>query len=116
MQNVEPWPLLYQSEDPRRVRMVATCLAAMEFDVRLAGRDVEEDHADRGGDTPLMVRVRSEDLPHLLEVLDDLIDEQEQFDNFVGAWHHRVSRTDRRLLITLIIIVGALAAIGATEL
>ena len=51
-----------------------------------------------------------------VEDVDEIIDEQEQFDEFVDAWQNRASRAERRLLITMIVIVSALGIGGAIEL
>jgi len=42
--NSSPWRELYRCDDLRQARAVATCVAAMEFDVRLCSAAPETDH------------------------------------------------------------------------
>ena len=118
MKNVDTWAELFHSEDLNRVNMVATCLAAMEFDVRLgcAGHRQPKCGGAKGCHPPYVIQVPADDFPHLVELLDEIIDEQEQFDHFIDSWHTRARNGERRLLIALIIIVGGLAAVGAVDL
>ena len=102
------WTPLFESDDLRQARMVATCVAAMEYEVRLEGRD----DAEHG---PFTVRVTADDWAQLTEVLDEIIREQEQFDVFIDRWRLTASKRERRLLVAMIIIVSSLAVVGAIE-
>lgn len=121
MKNVDHWPALYASEDLPEVRMLATCLSAMDFEVAVEedastapdGRSV---HARLGGGSPHVVRVRAEDHDELSDLLEEILSEQDEFDAAIESWHTRANRTERRLLVTMIIIVSALGVAGAIEL
>ena len=115
MKNVDGWPALYTSVDLPRARMLATCLAAMDFEVALE-EEPAEGLARSGGGPPHVVRVRAADHSELQELLEEILDEQMAFDESVDRWHERAGRTERRLLVTMIIIVSALAVAGAIEL
>ncbi|MHC5002093.1 MAG: hypothetical protein ACYTJ0_03135 [Planctomycetota bacterium] len=118
MQHVESWRALYRCDDLNKARTVATCLAAMEYDVELHGLcgpvEIETDSA--GCFAPFEVRVPATDWASLAEVLDEIIEEQEQFDELVGSLEQRVSQAERRLLVTMIIVVSTLAVAGAIDL
>jgi hypothetical protein len=103
--NEDRWTELYQSDDLHQARVVATCLSAMEFDVRLCTAAA-----------PYAVRVPIEDFSTLSEVLAEIIDEQAQFDQFMERWEQRSRKAERRLLIVMLVLVGGLGAVGAIDL
>ncbi|MHC5113294.1 MAG: hypothetical protein ACYTGP_02555 [Planctomycetota bacterium] len=76
------WSTLHVAEDPEQASMIATAIAAMEFEVRL--RD------------EVRIEVRPADRADLQDVLEEIIDEQEDFDAGLAA---RRRRADRRLKI-----------------
>lgn len=112
------WRALYRCDDLGKARVVATCLAAMEYDVRLMamGVPIDELSDEQLAAAPFEVRVVAADWPQLVEVLEEIIDEQEQFDEIVESLGRRITRNERRLLFAMIVIVGALAAAGAIDL
>lgn len=117
MQTTCEWRELYRSVDHQMARNLATCIEAMEFRARVVtsgGFDPATFPHDDS--TPLLVQVTTADWPALFDVLDELVAEQLEFDAFIESWDERTRRNERRLLIVLIIVVGALAAIGATDL
>ncbi|MHC4991173.1 MAG: hypothetical protein ACYTGC_09350, partial [Planctomycetota bacterium] len=72
MQLVEDWRPLFHSDDLNKARVVATCVAAMEYDVRLRG-DGSGDFADEDDlvpDGPFQVLVPAADWRSLVDVLD----------------------------------------------
>jgi hypothetical protein len=111
------WPALYQSDDLRRVRMLATCLSAMEFEVHLCchRHEVVECGAAEPCPGPFVLRVPREDLGRLAEVVEEIFEEQEEFDLFVDQWNRTARQNERRLLLALVLIVGALSTLGAIE-
>jgi hypothetical protein len=114
--NALPWPKLYESEDRARVTMLATCLAAMEFDVELGCRCRAHRCGEGDGCAgPFVLRVPRRDLAHLREVLEEIIEEQEEFDVFVDCFNRSARQHERRLILALVVIVGALATVGAIE-
>ena len=101
------WSTLYECDDPERARMLATCVAAMEYEVRIDDPD---------GEGPrFVVQVSEDDFPHLVEIVDEILDEQEQFDEFLDRWRVTASRRERKLLVAIIIIVSSLAVVGAVS-
>jgi hypothetical protein len=91
-------------------RSIATTIAAMEYDVRLrdagSGRLMSDAGDDSGG--PYVVEARAADWPELVDVLDEIIREQREFDAALDRWRDVGSKTMRVLL--------ALAALAAMVL
>lgn len=111
------WTELHRCDDADRARTLLVCLEAMEFDARL----VEVP----GGQTSAAFRQRSSawriDVPEshwetLREIVDEILAEQDEFDEFMAAWEQRTGRTQRKVLVVLVVIVGSLAAVGAIRL
>ncbi len=69
-----PWRELARFDDLPIARAVAVSIAAMEFDVRLAGGESE------GPPSPYRVEVHGACLDDLADVLQEIIDEQVEFD------------------------------------
>ena len=112
--------MLYETADRRLAQTLLTCIAAMEFDVRLSRFgdpiDLESEPDDDIDAGPFEVQVLDADFSPLAEVIEEIIEEQEQFDEFIDRWRQDASRAERRLLVTMILIVSSLAVIGAIEL
>jgi hypothetical protein len=98
------WLELFRSDDLLQARAVATCVAAMEFDVRLisaaairsgtaSGSDLEDDFPG-----PYVIEVPAEDIRDLASVLREIIEEQREFDDRIATRHHR-----RQLKLLLIL-------------
>ena len=97
-----PWRELACFDDLRLARIVATSIAAMEFEVRLA------DRADAAGirrsaprEAPYAVEVDADDWADLAEVLDEIIDEQEDFDRALTRAQTRCAPAPAVIFITV---------------
>ena len=102
-----PWRELCRIEDPVLARAVATSIAAMEFDVRLAAAGGMEGVADDetgSGRPPYVVEVDRAEWQELADVLDEIIQEQRDFDRLLAERCH-VGRHAR--LVTVITLAGA---------
>ena len=103
MQDAE-WVVLFRDADLARVHMVATSILAMEFDARIVdaatGRAIPDDPDER---TTGAVLVRAGDAAALHEVLDDLVDEQDEFDASVEARAERESRLGRLVFFAVLL-------------
>ena len=101
-----PWCELCRFDDLALARAVATSIASMEFDVRLCAigcttRPVDEpDH----GCPPYIVQVDDVDVRDLADVLDEIIDEQREFDRML-AGRSRAVRPIR--IMTVVTLTGA---------
>ncbi len=97
------WCELCRFDDPCLARAVATSIAAMEFDVRL---DPGGLHAadTRSGSPTFVVEVFTTDWHELADVLNEIVDEQQEFDRWL-ADRQTVSRHAR--LVTVITLTGA---------
>lgn len=117
MPDINDWRAIYRSSDPDRVRKLITSLGAMEFDVRCtnsSGNALQSDD-EQFGSPPYVVEVSEADWPELAGLVDEIINEQDEFDAMLDARDH-LSHRKRRLLLLLIIIVAALATLGLIEL
>ena len=94
-----PWRELARFDDLRLARIVATSIAAMEFEVRLT------DRADAAGirrsAALYAVEVDAEDWADLAEVLDEIIDEQEEFDRALTRAQTRCAPAPAVIFITV---------------
>ncbi|MHC5022444.1 MAG: hypothetical protein ACYTGG_00840 [Planctomycetota bacterium] len=114
---LEPaWRDLYRCECPVRARAVATSIASMQFDVRLLGDDGRDINDGWPENVTFIVRVPESDWDQLAAVLDEIIAEQEDFDDFLRDRDDRVGRAQRRFIVAMVILLAALAAGGAIEL
>lgn len=98
--------------------MIATCIAAMEFEVVLsdaAGRRLDNPSPEGAG-PPFIVEVTSVCWAQLNDVLEEIIEEQMQFDSYLSSWHETAARWERHLLVLLIAIVMVLATFGLINL
>jgi hypothetical protein len=79
------WRELCRFDDPFLARAVATALEAMEFEVVLrAGDDPRGiDGAPRPGRAPYVLEVVASDWGDLADVLEEIIDEQQEFDRML---------------------------------
>jgi hypothetical protein len=102
------WRELFRCDDLKLARAVATCIAAMEFDVRLcsinpASWDLEEGR-DEDVPGPHVIEVPANFWPQLAGVLGEIIDEQREFDQTL-EWRRERRRT------TLIIVLSITTAV-----
>ena len=114
------WRELYRCDELSRAGVVATSIAAMEFDVRLrdagTGRYLDQPGSEgepRRG--PYAVETRAGDWEDLASVLDAIIEEQSQFDAYLLERDRRTGRAQRSFLLLLIVVVGVLAIMGLIE-
>ena len=118
MNDPADWRDLYWCEGLARARAIATSIAAMEYDVRLRNAatalPVMDDEEDWGGG--YVIQARTEDWSDLADVLDQIIDEQQEFDAFIDAWHGRTGHLHRIFLGVVIGLVIVLAILGIIEL
>jgi len=88
------WCELCRFDDLVLARAVATSIASMEFDVRLCD----------SGRPPFIVQVENVDAGSLADVLDEIIDEQREFDHML-ADRSRAVRPFR--IMTVVTLTGA---------
>ena len=88
------WRELCRFEDPMLARAVATSIASMEFDVRLRP----------SGGPAVVVQVVSGEWGELADVLDEIVDEQVEFDRMLLD---RSSATPPPRIIIVIAVTGA---------
>jgi hypothetical protein len=131
------WRELYRCNDLRQARAVATTIAAMEFDVRLASASIEARMNDERHETPAddspshpgacnritafinsndedelpgpyVIEVPDSTWPQLADVLFEIIAEQQEFDQML-EWRRERNRV--RLVVVLSITTAAEAAV-----
>jgi hypothetical protein len=131
------WRELYRCSDLKQARAVATTIAAMEFDVRLASASIEawtndEQHETTADDSsshlnacnritafisrndedelpgPYVIEVPDSTWPQLADVLFEIIAEQQEFDQML-EWRRERNRV--QLVIVLSITTAAEAAV-----
>jgi hypothetical protein len=96
------WKSLLSTRDPGCAVRLQTCLLAMEFEARLAdsqGRlepedDLQDDSppiSDRSLPQPMHVMVRVEDWSALQGVMQEIFEEQDEFDRRIEARRRRVA-------------------------
>ncbi|MHC4415694.1 MAG: hypothetical protein ACYS0G_10450 [Planctomycetota bacterium] len=112
------WCELARFDDLPLARAVATSIAAMEFDVQL--HDPDQGAGDEAIALPrrtrYVVEVDGRDRAALADVLQEIIDEQEEFDR---ALARRQSATEHAGLVIIITMTGAadiLLMLGLLEL
>ncbi len=114
------WRELCRFKDPQLARSVATSVASMEFEVRLAGDDrLSQQGCDEPtelGSPPYIVQVDDSDWATLTDILDEIVDEQVQFDRLFETHHIKYRRQRIVLIVTLAGVVEALVILGLIEL
>ncbi|MCH7603316.1 MAG: hypothetical protein IIB54_11170 [Planctomycetes bacterium] len=118
MSSEQSWRELYRSNDLHEASMIATCIAAMEFEVVLS--DATGQHIDKPSPhqsrPPFIVKVTSACWAQLNDVLEEIIEEQMQFDSYLSSWHETAARWEKHMLVLLIAIVMVLATFGLINL
>ena len=104
-----PWCELCRFDDLLLARAVATSIASMEFDVRLCafGSTSRSDDESPPGRPPYVVQVDNVNVRELAEVLDEIIEEQREFDRMLA---------DRGRNVRPVRIVTVITLTGAAEL
>lgn len=114
------WRELCRFDDPQLARAVATSIASMEFEVRLRDNDrfAEQDNDEPTDLTapPCIVQVDDSDWATLTDILDEIIDEQIQFDQLFEMHHVKYRRQRIVIILTLAGVVEALVILGLIEL
>lgn len=103
------WCELCRFDDLLQARAVTTSIASMEFEVRLcaAGSSARTDPETHPGRPPFIVQVNLSDVRDLADVLDEIIDEQREFDRMLDQ---RSGATRSARLMTIITLTGAAEA------
>ena len=103
------WCELCRFDDLVLARAVATSIASMEFDVRVCaiGCTTPPDDEPNHGRAPYIVQVDNVDVRDLADVLDEIIDEQREFDRMLA---------DRSRAVRPIPILIVVTLTGAAEL
>ena len=103
------WCELCRFDDLLQARAVTTSIAAMEFEVRLCavGSSTRSDPETHPGRPPFIVQVDISDVRDLADVLDEIIEEQREFDLMLAQ---RSGTTRSARLMTVITLTGAAEA------
>ena len=120
MYGTAQWQELCRFTDPQLARSVATSIESMEFEVRLAGDDrrAQPGHSasTNPSTAPYVIEVNHSDWGALADILDEIVDEQLEFDRLFEMRHTRLSRQRIFIIITLTGVVEVLAILGLIEL
>lgn len=106
MQVTNKWLELCRFTDQGLSQAVATSIAAMEFDVRLI--EIENQNQRQ-----FVIEVDPEHFDALNDILQEIVDEQIEFDDLLNF--HRTSR-DRHRIIIFIAITGVVEVIAILQL
>jgi len=103
------WCELCRFDDLLQARAVTTSIASMEFEVRLCavGSSARTDPDSHPGRPPFIVQVNLSDVRDLADVLDEIIEEQREFDRMLTR---RSGATRSARLMTVITLTGAAEA------
>ena len=116
----ERWQELLRCEGLDQAHAIATSIEAMEYDVRVidlvTGRPVSGDATDVDPAGRFVIETRPEDEAELSEVLDQIVAEQDDFDDYLDRRDNKTLSVRRVLLGTLIAIVAVLAMLGIIEI
>ncbi len=120
MYGTAQWQELCRFADPQLARSVATSIASMEFDVRLTGDDRRAQaglrESTNPATAPYVIEVNHSDWGVLADILDEIVDEQLEFDRLFEMRHTKLSRQRIFIIITLTGVVEVLAILGLIEL
>ncbi|MEE8154889.1 MAG: hypothetical protein V3T53_07990 [Phycisphaerales bacterium] len=114
------WQELCRFADPQLARSVATSIASMEFDVRLTGDDRRAQPGFGESTNPAtasyVIDVNHSDWGVLADILDEIVDEQLEFDRLFEMPHTSRRRHRVLIIITLTGVVEVLAILSLIEL
>ncbi len=120
MYGTAQWQELCRFADPQLARSVATSIESMEFEVRFAGDDRRAQQglseSTNPATAPSVIEVNHSDWGVLADILDEIVDEQLEFDRLFETRHTRHSRQRIFIIITLAGVVEALVILGLIEL
>jgi hypothetical protein len=112
------WETIAHTHSAQQAVMLATSIAAMEFDVHMrdavTGERIEA--FDDLADGSFRIEVREQDAHDLRDLLDEIIDEQNAFDAKLDRREQFEARIRRIVLLIITIIVAILAVGGLIEL
>ncbi|UCD74407.1 MAG: hypothetical protein JSV91_11520 [Phycisphaerales bacterium] len=111
MEPISPWRQLCRTDDPHLAVTIVTTIAAMEFPARLRDAATGEliEQREDIGDGPFIIETHGTHHAELADVLEEIIGEQEEFDEALESRDRFVRRVRRIVLLGLIIIVTVLA-------
>jgi hypothetical protein len=111
------WREIYRTDDAGDARMLATSIAAMEFDVRVralrSGLPLGEEPDPPG---PYVVEAHADEAMSLREVVDEIVHEQRSFDEALNARDDRAFQARRVVLLAFAIIIMILVALQLLRL
>ena len=120
MNSTTDWQELCRFADPTIARAGATSIASMEFDVRLTGDDRQAQQriveSTNPATAPYMIEVNHSDWGVLADILDEIVDEQLEFDRRFELRGGKRGRQRILIIITLTGVVEVLAILGLIEL
>ncbi|HWB21061.1 MAG TPA: hypothetical protein VG711_12220 [Phycisphaerales bacterium] len=111
------WRELFRTTSLYEARTIATTLEAMEFPAQLRVQDVHSSSSEEaelhlekltGLKGPFVISVAPEDWPHLIAVLDELIEEQRSFDAELEAQQQLDVQRNMLILVSAIGVTVAL--------
>lgn len=116
----ETWRELYRTNDLSLAHTIATCIEGMEFDVRLRdslGRviDASEDSAGAKLQAPYGIDVPQDQWSALREIVNELIQEQMEFDTKVAADRARATRVAQILALSAVALVASFVGVTALK-
>lgn len=109
MQATNKWQELCRFTDHTLARAVATSIASMEFDVRLI-------EIGKQNQRQYVIEVDHDHWGSLSEILQEIVDEQVEFDDLLEI--HQATRGRQRIIIIIAItgVVEVMAILGLIEL
>ncbi|MBT8486509.1 MAG: hypothetical protein HKO59_07305 [Phycisphaerales bacterium] len=118
MEHAESWCELCMCDDLAEARAVATTVAAMEFECRVldASTGAEIEPGVEAIDRPCVVEVHPEDRDALGDVLEEIRQEQSEFDAAIAARDGGGRFVTSVLIGVLTLIVAILATLRLIEL
>jgi len=114
------WRELYRTNDLSLARTIATCIEGMEFDVRL--RDMHGSAVDESAQAPdasfkppFAVDVANEHWASLREIVNDLIEEQTEFDSKIAADRQRATRVAQVIALSAAALLASFVGVTALK-
>lgn len=115
------WRELLRCDHLAQAHVLATTIESMEFDVRLrhvaTGRRVQLDAGPpEPAPGPYLLEVRAEEWSDLVDVVDQIVEEQGDFDDALVHRDGLMRRYQRGFILALVVIVAVLALLGIIDL
>jgi len=105
------WRTLYRCDDLMQARAVATSIEAMEYEVQIRFGEGDEATTDGERDIsaefkgPFSVQVPERDWPELARVLDEIVQEQVEFDQQIQQRQRQKRRSGLIIAIAMLLVV-----------